>query len=63
MNGIYEEASQGYDVTGATAAGIRRLVQGALGREIYLSRLGTFVEPPVGIIPGVDLFCTEESEL
>ena len=53
MNDIYEEATQVSDVTEATAAGIRGIVQGALDREIHLSRLGTFVEdlPPVGDHP------------
>lgn len=53
MSGIYEEAVQGYDVTGATASCIRGLIRDAWDLEIALAGPGVFVEalpqPPHGI--------------
>ena len=53
MNNIYEEATQGYDVTEATASRIRGLIRDAWDLEIVLAGLGIFVEalpqPPYGI--------------
>lgn len=53
MNDIYEEAIQGYDVTGTTASRIRGLIRDAWDLEIHLSGLGIFVEalpqPPHGV--------------
>lgn len=53
MNDIYEEATQGYDLTEATASRIRWLIKDAWDLEIHLSGLGIFVEalpqPPHGI--------------
>ena len=53
MNDIYEELTQGYDVTAATASRIRGLIRDAYSLEIHLSGLGIFVEalpqPPYGI--------------
>lgn len=53
MNDIYEEATQGYDVTEAVASRIRGLIKDAWDLEIHLSGLGIFVEalpqPPYGI--------------
>ena len=53
MNDIYEEATQGYDVTEATASRIRGLIRDAWDLEIVLSGLGIFVEalpqPPCAV--------------
>lgn len=53
MNGIYEEATRGYDVTEATASRIRGLIRDAWDLGIILSGLGIFVEalpqPPHGV--------------
>lgn len=50
MNDIYEEATQGYDLTEATASRIRGLIKDAWDLEIHLSGLGIFVEAlPHGI--------------
>lgn len=52
MNDIYEEATQGYDVTEATASRIRGLIRDARSLEIELTWLGVFVrntfQPPYG---------------
>lgn len=44
MNGTYEEATQGYDVTETTASRIWGLIRDAQNLEISLSGLGIFVE-------------------
>lgn len=53
MNDIYEEATWGYDVPGATASRIRGLIRDAWDLGIVLSGLGVFVEalpqPPYGV--------------
>lgn len=53
MNDIYEEATRGHDVTGATASRIWGLIRDAWDLEIVLSGLGVFVEalpqPPYGV--------------
>lgn len=51
MEDIYEEATQGYEVTEASR--IRGLIRDALDLEVHLSGLGIFVEalpqPPYGV--------------
>lgn len=53
MSNIYEEATQGYDVTEATASRIQSLIRDAWGLGIVLSGLEVFVEalpqPPHGV--------------
>jgi hypothetical protein len=51
MSDIYEEATRGYDVTGAMASRIRGLIQDAQDLEIVLTGSGIFVEaqPPHGV--------------
>lgn len=53
MEDIYEEATQSYTVTEATAHRIRGLIRDAWDLAIHLSGLGIFVEalpqPPYGV--------------
>ena len=53
MEDIYEEATQGYEVSETTASRIRGLIRDAWDLEITLSGLGVFVEalpqPPYGV--------------
>ena len=53
MEDIYEEATQGYEVTEATASRIRGLIRDAWDLEVVLAGLGIFVEalpqPPHGV--------------
>ena len=53
MEEIYEEATQGYEVSEATASRIRRLIRDTWDLEVVLAGLGIFVEalpqPPHGI--------------
>ncbi len=60
MNDIYEEATQGYDMTEATASRIRGLIRDAYNLEIHFSGLGIFVkalpQSPYGVLKVLNRF-------